>query len=79
MSEKESLDTDAANIAQCIAILRDEFSDRQALREALFMSLRDYFAGQALRGINIEEQADLAYAAEEAYGIADAMLPERDK
>ncbi|MCK4306080.1 MAG: hypothetical protein KAY24_17705 [Candidatus Eisenbacteria sp.] len=41
------------------------------------MSLRDWFAGMALRGINIEEQADLQYAVEEAFAIADAMLVAR--
>lgn len=41
------------------------------------MSLRDWFAGMALRGIEIEEQADLVYSAKEAYMVADAMLEER--
>ena len=43
------------------------------------MSLRNWFAGMALRGIEIEEQADLEYAVEEAYAIADLMIVERDK
>jgi len=44
------------------------------------MSIRDYFAGQALTGIttrapfnSVEEYAQLAYA------LADAMLAERDR
>lgn len=42
------------------------------------MSLRDWFAGMALQGINTQELM-FAEAARYAYQIADAMLKERDK
>ena len=48
------------------------------------MSLRDWFAGQALQGLmahnghsSIKENA--VYRASHCYGYADAMLKERDK
>ena len=49
------------------------------------MSLRDWFAGQALAGIlsGIKNKQDIRnnyhHAADEAYGYADAMLTERAK
>ena len=47
------------------------------------MSLRDWFAGQALPGMLSTNTDDSFYrpdgAAEYAYAIADAMLAERDK
>lgn len=49
------------------------------------MSLRDYFAGQALAGLlaGIKNKKDIRnnyhHAADEAYGYADAMLKERIK
>lgn len=49
------------------------------------MSLRDYFAGQALTGLcSLQDgtglwQYDAKGAAESAYEVADAMLAERDK
>ena len=45
------------------------------------MSLRDYFAGQALAGMLADStrQGSLENYAEDAYGIADAMLAEREK
>ena len=49
------------------------------------MTLRDYFAGQALRGIVERFSLDLFYPVsinmrvEEAYAYADAMLAERTK
>ena len=46
------------------------------------MSLRDYFAGQALTGMLAGRNPNVAYtpegAAERAYSIADAMMTERD-
>ena len=44
------------------------------------MTLRDYFAGQALAGIttNYQEMTE-DLTAQYAYGYADAMLAERDK
>jgi len=43
------------------------------------MSLRDYFAGQAISG-NINKGTGIAETiAEDAYKVADAMLKERDK
>lgn len=39
------------------------------------MTLRDYFAGQALANVNA---VDVTQAAELCYQIADAMLKERD-
>jgi hypothetical protein len=43
------------------------------------MTLRDYFAGQALAGIASDYTLDIPYRhmAERAYYIADAMLAER--
>jgi len=41
------------------------------------MSLRDYFAGQALVGL-VSRFSD-KYIAEKAYQLADAMLEEREK
>ena len=45
------------------------------------MSLRDYFAGQALQGMmaNPEKDYYAVDAAREAYAYADAMLAERSK
>lgn len=56
----------------------------QARAEAVGgMSLRDYFAGEALKGILSSQQhsADFThtYRAELAYGQADAMLAAREK
>jgi len=45
------------------------------------MSLRDWFAGQALAGMlaaSVHESADWQVFAEGAYAAADAMLAERD-
>jgi len=49
------------------------------------MSLRDYFAGQALIGyisdpsVRIRDNADSGYIAEICYMLADAMLAKRDR
>ena len=45
------------------------------------MSLRDYFAGQALAGYlaNAKAESRVAVVAEWAYDYADAMLAERQK
>jgi len=45
------------------------------------MSLRDYFAGQALAGmaVNLQEHIKDEKYAEWAYGLADAMLAEGEK
>jgi hypothetical protein len=59
-------------------------------RSAAKMSLRDWFAGQALVGIALADARNgssyaspddptLAWCAEHAYQLADAMLIERDK
>ncbi len=47
----------------------------------LGMSLRDYFAGQALAGYlaNAKAESRVAVVAEWAYDYADAMLAERQK
>jgi hypothetical protein len=42
------------------------------------MSLRDYFAGQALAGLTAKGY-NLKYLPGSAYEIADAMLKEREK
>jgi hypothetical protein len=44
------------------------------------MTLRDYFAGQALAGIAADHTLDIPYRhmAERAYYIADAMIEVRD-
>jgi hypothetical protein len=41
------------------------------------MSLRDWFAGQALTGLLANRSMNLTYAAEVAYNMADAMLAAR--
>ncbi len=43
------------------------------------MTLRDYFAGQALVGICSRGEAKSRTQAQYAYEIADAMMAERDK
>jgi len=48
------------------------------------MSLRDYFAGQALEGMAYmfvmnPEYVDCENAAKQAYKVADAMIAEREK
>ena len=43
------------------------------------MTLRDYFAGQALAGMLAADDAPYASAAELAYGYADALLRQRAK
>lgn len=45
----------------------------------IYMSLRDYFAGQALAGLTNRSNDIITVIAEEAYLIADAMLKERNK
>jgi hypothetical protein len=42
------------------------------------MTLRDYFAGQALVGAS-QQTAQCQWAAESAYAFADAMLAQREK
>lgn len=45
------------------------------------MTLRDWFAGQALIGIlsGHEDPTETAFCAELAYKLADAMIAERDR
>jgi len=45
------------------------------------MTMRDYFAGQALRGFVADKLVQPSYeqVAEACYGLADAMLKERAK
>lgn len=47
----------------------------------LGMSLRDYFAGQALAGqlANADSEINMTFVAKWAYQYADAMLAERQK
>lgn len=58
---------------------------READLDAIYtgMSLRDWFAGQALAGIQANPHFDLVhgeeYTAERAYAYADAMLSAREK
>lgn len=42
------------------------------------MTLRDYFAGQALAGMLAYQSHDPNWTATTAYGFADAMLKERE-
>lgn len=43
------------------------------------MSLRDWFAGQALAGLMVEHEWEKGITAEIAYDLADAMLAARAK
>lgn len=45
------------------------------------MTLRDYFAGQALTGLNPFQpnKEGMAHVAKRCYGLADAMIAERGK
>jgi hypothetical protein len=43
------------------------------------MTLRDWFAGQALVGVMVDGELGANSAAELCYRFADAMLKERDK
>lgn len=43
------------------------------------MSLRDWFAGQAVCGYMADPNASSRYAARVAYRVADQMLKEREK
>jgi len=43
------------------------------------MSLRDWFAGQALNGLASWGASDYQQLVRHAYDIADAMMKERDK
>jgi len=43
------------------------------------MTLRDYFAGQALAGLTSLSPIDMPYDVEMAYKYADAMLKAREK
>ena len=44
------------------------------------MNLRDYFALESLEAlIKLDDDIDASYIASVAYGIADAMLDEREK
>jgi hypothetical protein len=54
-----------------------ELSDAPAYRPG--MTLRDWFAGQALAGLlaNPDEQAKYGHPARDAYQIADSMLAVR--
>ena len=42
------------------------------------MTLRDWFAGQALAGLRVNDYEKFENAARHAYEIADAMLAERE-
>jgi hypothetical protein len=42
------------------------------------MTLRDWFAGQALAGLSLQSCPDNIEAAKRAYKLADAMLSERE-
>jgi hypothetical protein len=64
---------------------RDDSMDVRAMPDTMRMSLRDYFAGQALAGMignSNAEQMDKSMSGEDAlaraaYVVADAMLKER--
>ena len=42
------------------------------------ISLRDYFAGQALSGMNVLKTASTNFIVSTCYDVADAMLKERE-
>ena len=71
-----------------LAYQEDEFA---AYERVPGMSLRDWFAGQAIAGLNLEEWLDrvesdetcngpksYGFIAKYAYGVADAMLAARE-
>ena len=43
------------------------------------MTLRDWFAGQALSGLCVDEYSSVKTGARRAYELADAMLAERER
>ena len=52
--------------------------EEQDLREGI--SLRDHFAGLAMQGVlAMDDDIDFKYISSVAYGMADAMLAEREK
>ena len=56
-----------------------EFACASELGHQEGMSLRDYFAGQALAHIADSCYGSLVQRADECYALADAMLAQRDK
>jgi len=54
-------------------------SDGQIVYGPNGMSLRDYFAGQALGVVNNSSMGKFSYMAQLAYRLADEMLAERSK
>ena len=58
-------------------------TDSVSFQSSSGMSLRDYFAGQALAGLmampSLDLKANNAQLAGVAYSLADAMIAERDK
>ena len=60
----------------------DTYGDRPSpVLEQSGMTLRDWFAGQAVRAFinQCDDDDDWPYLAKKAYEMADAMLAERDK
>jgi hypothetical protein len=54
-------------------------SDRHPVDEVPGMTLRDWFAGQALMQTHSESTFDIDAIAAECYRMADAMIAERSK
>ena len=47
------------------------------IKREVGMSLRDYFAGQALMRWSFEKEIDFEYIAKKSYELAEAMIKER--
>ena len=56
-----------------------DFQGQRVVSASAGMSLRDYFAGQALAFLRFNDYAGHGDAARLCYELADAMLAERDK
>lgn len=56
-----------------------DVSNAQEWQEVEGMTLRDYFAGQALSNIAIDYSCKPAALAQWAYCLADAMIEQRDE
>lgn len=82
--EPESDHTVESEAADRVIELNGGLKDAQRVADCADMSLRDYFAGQALAGMLANPKGNASEASDEtiagfSYSLADAMLIEREK